>query len=161
MWRFQCYYCYSFFYCYLYFYSFIVRWRKEIKPPSPLSQADIQLEGPWSRTKSGEGIIKGDTPGEHSEDRCVTMSSKPLLKAFSESPRVNVDCTFKVEIISAKNLQLSYFLFSSVFLSLLRPPPPQSAPLPNYAALLITFSLLFGVFWAPTSYTLMPNCGEE
>ena len=38
---------------------------------------------------------------------------------------------------------------------------PQSACLPNFAAFFIVFSLVAGLMWAPTSYTLMPNLAEE
>ena len=36
----------------------LCRWRKEVKSPSPLSQEDIKVRGPYSQTKSGEDIIK-------------------------------------------------------------------------------------------------------
>ena len=42
----------------------LFRWRKEVKPPSPLSQEEIKVRGPYSQTKSGEDIIKGRRGGE-------------------------------------------------------------------------------------------------
>ena len=85
-----------------------------MKPPSPLSQADIKARGPYSQTKSGEDIVKGrqgylscficrlpgDSPGSHSEDRVITFSTKAQLQAFSQSSRANIDCTFKVQCSS-------------------------------------------------------------
>ena len=90
------------------------RWRTASVPPTLENQQDVNFDVCFAKNAKGESIVVGDCKGEHENDRVVTLSSPKLLKELGRAKRLNVDCTFK------------------------------SAPLPNWAAVLIVFALLGG-----------------
>ena len=62
------------------------RWRCEVRPPAPITQAGINLEGL-------DTVVGDDMDGEG--NRIITFSSGILLDVFSETSRLNIDSTFK------------------------------------------------------------------
>ena len=70
------------------------RWHKEILPKAPDSQANLDILTEFYFSDGGDHLVLGDTTDEHN-NRILTIGDPSTLKAFSESERLNIDCTYK------------------------------------------------------------------
>ena len=70
------------------------RWQKEILPKAPDSQANLDILTEFYFSDGGDHLVLGDTTDEHN-NRILTIGDPSTLKAFSESERLNIDCTYK------------------------------------------------------------------
>ena len=82
------------------------RWKKEVIPKAPLQQSDLDVMMKFFFNDEGEHIVLGDDTDEFGK-RTITFGVPSTMKYFSETNRINIDCTY------------------------------QSAPSPNWASVLI------------------------
>ena len=99
------------------------RWKKEVLPKGPLKQSDLDVKMKFFFNDNGEHIVLGDDTDEFGR-RTITFGTPSTMKYFSETNRINIDCTYKsapspdwasvlillVNITSLKNMLLSYHI---------------------------------------------------
>ena len=70
------------------------RWKKEIIPKAPIQQVDLDILTQFFYSEGGDSLVLGDNTDEHG-NRTLTLGDPSTLKSFSESDRLNIDCTYK------------------------------------------------------------------
>ena len=70
------------------------RWKKEVIPKAPLQQSDLDVMMKFFFNDNGEHIVLGDDTDEFGK-RTITFGTPSNMKYFSETNRINIDCTYK------------------------------------------------------------------
>ena len=70
------------------------RWKKEVIPKSPLQQSDLDVMMKFFFNDDGEHIVLGDDTDEFGK-RTITFGTPSTMRYFSETNRINIDCTYK------------------------------------------------------------------
>lgn len=70
------------------------RWQKEILPRAPRCQKDLDTLTSFFYSDDGDHLVLGDHTDEFG-NRILTIGDPSTLKAFSETDRLNIDCTYK------------------------------------------------------------------
>ena len=70
------------------------RWKKEVIPLAPKSQAEVDTNNKVFFSANGEHLLLGDHV-DGNNNRTMTFGEPSTLKSFSESVRINIDTTFK------------------------------------------------------------------
>ena len=70
------------------------RWLKEIVPKAPLKQADLDVHTPFFYNEDAEHLVIGDTTDQFG-NRIITLGTPSNMHYFSETLRLNIDCTYK------------------------------------------------------------------
>ena len=70
------------------------RWQKEIIPKAPIQQVDLDILTQFFYSEGGDSLVLGDNTDEFG-NRTLTLGDPSTLKSFSETDRLNIDCTYK------------------------------------------------------------------
>lgn len=71
------------------------RWQKEKIPKAPRTQKELDVALEYFYTPDEEYLVIGDTLDED-ENRIITLGIPSTMIKFSESSRLNIDCTYKI-----------------------------------------------------------------
>lgn len=71
------------------------RWRTEVIPKAPMQQEDLDVAMKYFFNDAGEHLVLGDETDSFGK-RIITLGTPSSMKAFSETSRMNIDCTYQV-----------------------------------------------------------------
>ena len=71
------------------------RWRTEVIPKAPMQQEDLDVTMKNFFNDAGEHLVLGDETDSFGK-RTITLGAPSSMKSFSETSRMNIDCTYQV-----------------------------------------------------------------
>ena len=95
------------------------RTRREVIPPNPNHQVNIDVAGSYLNMPNGNSIVVGDDQGTGTNDRILLFSAPELVTMAGRTSRINIDCTFKCSPMNYTQLFVLFGLINeSVWLPL-------------------------------------------